>query len=71
MALPTGTTAMLYTREQLTALYACAHGELGRLLVRKLAPLPIRVDGLIGWHVDEVNASVDQVMKVLQKWRKR
>lgn len=69
MRLPLGGTAQVFTREQLTQLYACSHGELGRLMVRKLAPLPIRVDDLIVWHADEVYKAGEKVAKVLEKWR--
>ncbi len=68
--LPAGGNAALFTREQLTALYACSHGELGRLLARKLIPLPIRVEGVIGWHADETSAAKANVAKLLEKWRR-
>jgi hypothetical protein len=41
-----------YTRENLTVLFKCSHGELGRLLSRKMAPLPVRIDGQILWYID-------------------
>lgn len=69
--LPTGKSASTYTREQLTILYHCTHGELGRLLARRMAPLPIRVDGQILWFVDEVQGSQATVQKTLERWRKR
>ena len=68
--LPLGGTASCYTREQMTVLYHCSHGELGRLLSRKLAPLPIRHDGAILWHVDEALTSQAQVTRTLERWRK-
>ena len=70
VALPTGNAAEFFTREQLTILYHCSHGELGRLLARKLAPLPIRVDGVILWFVDEATAMAAQVTRTLERWRK-
>lgn len=68
--LPLGGDALVYTRENLTQLYRCGHGELGRLLARKMAPLPIRVDGQILWYVDEALSAQPQVMRTLERWRK-
>lgn len=68
--LPSGHAAEFLTREQLTAVYHCSHGELGRLLVRKMAPLPIRVDGAILWFVDEALNATAQVTRTLERWRK-
>lgn len=68
--LPSGAGVEVYTREQLTILYHCSHGELGRLLVRKMAPLPIRVDGVILWFVDEALQLQAQVARTLERWRK-
>lgn len=70
VSLPLGGEARCYTREQLTVLYHCSHGELGRLLSRKLAPLPIRHDGAILWHVDEALNAQAQVLRTLERWRK-
>jgi hypothetical protein len=69
--LPLGGEALLYTRENLTQYFRCSHGELGRLLTRKMAPLPIRIDGGIYWYVDEVLSSAAQVLRTLERWRKR
>jgi hypothetical protein len=69
VALPSGSSAEFFTREQLTIIYRCSHGELGRMLSRKLAPLPIRVDGVILWFVDEVVNMQAQVMRTLERWR--
>jgi hypothetical protein len=71
IALPLGGDALLYTRENLTQLYHCSHGELGRLLARKMAPLPIRIEGQILWYVDEALAHQAQVIRTLERWRKR
>jgi hypothetical protein len=59
-----------YTRENLTLLYKCSHGELGRLLVRKQAPQPIRLDGVILWYADEALDQMAQVLRTLERWRK-
>jgi hypothetical protein len=67
--LPLGGEALTYTRENLTQLYRCSHGELGRLLSRKMAPLPVRIDGAILWFVDESLAHQAQVMRTLERWR--
>lgn len=69
ISLPLGGEALTFTREQLTILYRCSHGELGRLLARKMAPLPIRVDGQILWFVDEVQVSQAQIARTLERWR--
>lgn len=69
VALPFGGHASMYTRENVTIIYRCSHGELGRLLQRNMAPLPIRIDGLIAWYVDEVVAAQAQVMRTLERWR--
>lgn len=61
----------MYTRENLTLLFKCSHGELGRLLARKLAPLPIRYDGQILWYVDEVQQATASVMRTLERWKTR
>jgi hypothetical protein len=69
--LPLGGEAAMYSREHVTIAYRCSHGELGRLLARNMAPMPIRVDGFIGWYVDEVLTAMAQVMRTLERWRKR
>lgn len=69
--LPLGGEALMYTRENLTQLYRCSHGELGRMLSRKMAPLPIRIDGQILWFVDETLNMQAQVMRTVERWRKR
>jgi hypothetical protein len=69
--LPLGGGALMYTRENMTSLYRCSHGELGRLLSRKMAPLPIRIDGQILWFVDEALQHQAQVVRTLERWRKQ
>lgn len=59
-----------YTREHLTILYSCSHGELGRLLARSMAPLPIRLDGVILWYVDEAQEAMATVLRTLERWRR-
>lgn len=61
----------MFSREQLTILFKCSHGELGRLLARKQAPLPVRIDGNILWYVDETLSATPQVTRTLERWRKR
>jgi len=70
VVLPNGSAAEFFRREHLTYIYRCSHGELGRLLARRLAPLPIRVDGEIIWWVDEVMAMAAQVTRTLERWRR-
>jgi hypothetical protein len=69
--LPLGGEAEVYTRDNLTKIYACDHAELGRLLRDKVAPLPIRVDGNVLWFADEVQRAVPNVQKVLDRARRR
>jgi len=69
--LPYGGHALMYTRENLGYLYRCSHGELGRLLRAKLAPLPVRIDGQILWYVDEVLGTQATVIRTLERWRRR
>ena len=66
-----GNAAEVFSREQLTHLYRCTHGELGRLLSRKQAPLPVRVDGQILWHADEAVNQQALVLRTLERWRQR
>lgn len=67
--LPLGGEANMFTREQLTILYHCSHGELGRLLCRKMGPPPVRIDGQILWYVDEALSDQAQIMRTLERWR--
>lgn len=69
--LPLGGAATMYTRENLTVLFKCSHGELGRLLARKMAPLPVRIDGQILWYIDEVQNATATVQRTLERWKKR
>lgn len=68
--LPFGGEALTFTREQLTVLYRCSHGELGRLLIRRMLPLPIRTDGQILWFADETLAAQAQTMRTLERWKR-
>jgi hypothetical protein len=71
VTLPLGGAAAMYTRENLTVLFKCSHGELGRLLARKMAPLPVRIDGAILWYIDEIQNAQAQVMRTLERWKVR
>lgn len=68
--LPCGGQLLMYTRENLAYILKCSHGELGRLLRARLAPLPIRVDGQILWFCDEVLNSHSTVERTLARWRR-
>ena len=68
---PDPAAATMYTRENLTALFKCSHGELGRLLARKMAPLPVRIAGQILWHIDEVQNATASVQRTLERWKSR
>jgi hypothetical protein len=68
--LPLGGAADFFSREQLTVIYRCTHGELGRLICRKMAPLPVRIDGVILWFADETLVMQPQVMRTLERWRR-
>jgi hypothetical protein len=69
--LPLGGAAAMYTRENLTVLFKCSHGELGRLLARRMAPLPVRIDGQILWWIDEVQNATATVQRTLERWKTR
>jgi len=69
MPLPLGGEALMFTRENLTQLYRCSHGELGRLLARKMGPLPVRFDGQILWFCDEALRDQAQAIRTLERWR--
>jgi len=69
--LPLGGEALVFTREMVTVLLRCSHGELGRLLQRKMFVLPIRVDGLICWFQDETMTALPQAIRTLERWRNR
>ena len=69
--LPLGGEAQMFSREHLTILYHCSHGELGRLLARNMMPLPIRVEGAILWYADEAMNALSPVLRTLERWRKR
>jgi len=71
VTLPLGGSAAMYTRENLTVLFRCSHGELGRLLARNMAPLPVRYDGQILWYVDECLKAQPQVLRTLERWKVR
>jgi hypothetical protein len=71
VSLPLGGSASMYSRENLTLLFKCSHGELGRLLARRMCPLPIRHDGAILWFADEIMTATAQVIRTLERWRKR
>jgi hypothetical protein len=69
--LPLGGAATMFTRENLTVLFKCSHGELGRILARNMAPLPVRIDGQILWHADEIQNATAQVQRTLERWKTR
>jgi hypothetical protein len=70
-AAPGARPPSMYTRENLTVLFKCSHGELGRLLARKMAPLPVRIDGQILWYIDEVQNATATVQRTLERWKVR
>ena len=68
--LPGGGRAQMFIREQVVRIYGCSHGEFGRLLIRGVAPLPIRVNGAILWFADEVQELQPAVEEHLKRWRR-
>jgi hypothetical protein len=68
---PAPGAATMYTRENLTILFKCSHGELGRLLARRMAPLPVRIEGQILWWIDEVQNATATVQRTLERWKSR
>jgi hypothetical protein len=71
VTLPLGGVLLMLTRENLVYLFRCSHGELGRMLARKMAPLPVRIEGQILWFADEVLAKQAEIIRTLERWRKR
>jgi hypothetical protein len=63
-------TPTLYRDSFVTAL-GCSHFELGRLLRERIAPLPVRIDGVILWYEDEARAALDKCREALNYWRRR
>lgn len=59
-----------YVRDQLVKLFGCSHGELGRLMCRKMLPMPIRHEEVILWHVDEVQSAYARVAETLSRWQR-
>jgi hypothetical protein len=60
---------MNLTREQVAAKFECSYTELGRLLRERYAPLPVKIDGNILWHDDEVTQAEPDVKKLLARRR--
>lgn len=58
-------------RDTLVAALDCSHFELGRLLRERIAPLPVRLDGVILWYEDEARAALDKCRDALDYWRRR
>ncbi len=58
-------------RDHLIGLLGCSHFELGRLLREKIAPLPVRLDGLILWYEDEAREAKQRCDDAISYWRKR
>lgn len=60
---------MQLTREQVAARFECSFTELGRLLRERFSPLPVKVNGQILWHADEVAQAEPDVKKLLARRR--
>lgn len=54
-----------------TGLLQCGSFELNRLLREKIAPLPVRVDGVTFWYADELAKAHPKIQKTLMYWRSR
>jgi hypothetical protein len=54
-----------------TALLQCGSFEFNRLLRERIAPLPVRVDGVTFWYRDELEAAAPKIEKALNYWRSR
>lgn len=59
------------TREQVATALGCSHPELGQLLRQKIAPLPVRVDGVARWFEDEVEKAKPAAAKAISRARAR
>lgn len=58
-------------RDTLVSALGCSHFELGRLIREKIAPTPVRIDGVILWYEDECRAALDACRDALTYWRRR
>lgn len=58
-------------RDHVVAALSVSHFELGRLLRERIAPLPVRLDGVILWHEDEVKAAYKRCGEAAAYWRRR
>lgn len=58
-------------RDHVVAALGCNHFELGRLLRERIAPLPVRLDAVILWHEDEVQAAAKRCADAVSYWRRR
>lgn len=58
-------------RDHLVTGIGCTHFELGRLLRERIAPLPVRIDGVILWYEDEARAALDKCRDAVDYWHKR
>jgi hypothetical protein len=59
------------TRDNLIVALGCTHFELGRLLRERIAPLPVRLDGVILWFEDECRAAAARCQESVAYWRRR
>lgn len=58
-------------RDNVVAQLACTHFELGRLLRERIAPLPVRLDSVILWWQDELEAAAGHCREAVAYWRRR
>jgi hypothetical protein len=58
-------------RDHLVAALGCSHFELGRLLRERIAPLPVRIDGVILWYEDEAKLAAPRCRDAVAYWRRR
>lgn len=67
------TTNVLTTlrRDAVISDLQCSHYELDRLLRQKVAPLPVRIDGVILWYADELAKAKAKCQEQVAYWRKR
>lgn len=59
------------TRDNLIAALGCTHFEVGRLLREKIAPLPVRLEGVILFYEDECQAAASRCRESVAYWRRR
>ena len=54
-----------------TSMLQCGSFEFNRLLRERIAPMPVRVDGVTFWYLDEITHARAKIHSALMYWRSR